>query len=74
MKANEHKSGHSGTETIYRRCVQEKSQEGKDRLSKCSGGAPVFDLKGREKATAGQELPFQFVETEISLYRRASLI
>lgn len=35
---------------------------------------PVFDLKDRKKATAGQELPFQFVETEISLHRRASLI
>lgn len=30
VKANEHKSGHSGTETIYRRCVQEKSREGEE--------------------------------------------
>lgn len=50
VKANEHKSGHSGTETIYRRCVQEKSQEGKDRLSKCSGGAPCFWFKRQEKS------------------------
>lgn len=35
---------------------------------------PALDLKGRKKATAGQELPFQFVGTEISLHRRASLI
>lgn len=27
VKANEQKSGHNGAETIYNRCVEEKSEE-----------------------------------------------